>query len=393
VKKKGMFGLVCTGGGAHGAYQVGVLKYIHEKFSHGKQSPFQIFAGSSCGALNTTFYAAQSYDAYESRLWLEDLWRSFHVPAYHGNIFKSALVTLYKEWRKHPDERTGAWAFLDPSPMYEVVAKGFRREGLDRSIKEGTTRGVGVVATEMISGRACWFLEGQNAHPWHLFHSIGLLDKLTAKHLHASCSVPLFLPPVKLGHYYFLDGSISLDRPLSAAIGMGANKILTIATEKPVPTDLPSPDAYFRPRLSNVVRLLLNRLSRDSARDEAAQIDMFNRFYRALSRKSKKKDQHRPLPLFHEQAQPAHYEDTEVCIIFPSKRIRETTGITDDLSGSSTPRKRTRFMFHEKFIKELILLGYHDAKNRHAELQEFFLPGTVHRKWLQFARRKKSLSL
>ena len=68
-----IYGLVCAGGGAHGAYQVGVLKYIHEKFSVHSQSPFRIFAGSSCGALNTSFFASRSYDAIDSRLELEEL--------------------------------------------------------------------------------------------------------------------------------------------------------------------------------------------------------------------------------------------------------------------------------------------------------------------------------
>ena len=89
--KHPIYGLVCAGGGAHGAYQVGVLKYLHEKFCEDQKSPFEIFTGSSCGALNTTFYAAQSFDACSSRLWLEDLWLHFHVPAYHGNILKNAM--------------------------------------------------------------------------------------------------------------------------------------------------------------------------------------------------------------------------------------------------------------------------------------------------------------
>ena len=87
-------GLVCAGGGAHGAYQVGVLKYIHEHFSRENRSPFQVFTGSSCGSLNTSFYAAESFDAYHSRLWLEELWLGFHVPAYHGNVLKNNWYSL-----------------------------------------------------------------------------------------------------------------------------------------------------------------------------------------------------------------------------------------------------------------------------------------------------------
>ena len=81
-----VYGLVCAGGGAHGAYQVGVLKYLHEHFCNGDASPFQIFCGTSAGSLNTCFVASRSYDARTARLELEELWMGFHVPQYYGNI-------------------------------------------------------------------------------------------------------------------------------------------------------------------------------------------------------------------------------------------------------------------------------------------------------------------
>ena len=77
-----------------------------------------------------------------------------------------------------------------------------------------------MAATELISGRTCWFQEGSRAAPWTLFHSVGILDHIQNEHLVASCSVPVFLPPVRIGNRYFLDGSISLERPLSAAVSM-----------------------------------------------------------------------------------------------------------------------------------------------------------------------------
>lgn len=390
MKKKPVYGLICAGGGAHGAYQVGALKYIHERFSHGDRSPFQVFAGSSCGALNTTFYASHSYDAHQSRLLLEELWLNFHVPAYHGNLFKNIFLSLYREWRKDSADRHVIWGLFDPNPMREIVRKGFNRENLLRAFQEGTTLGAGITATELLSGRACWFLEGPAAAPWNLFHSIGVLEPLKAEHLFASCSVPIFLPPVKIGDRYFIDGSVSLDRPLSAAISMGATRLLSIATDKPKPSDLPQYRPGYRPRITDVIRLLLNRLSHDAARDEATQIDMFNRFYRALSRKNRTHNAGLRLPLFHQEALPSHYEPTQICLLFPSKRIRESTGIEDDYwSPTSVQKKRTRFMFHKTFIRELIDLGYNDTKKRHDELEDFFSPNPVRKRWHAIAQRAK----
>jgi NTE family protein len=386
--KKPIIGLSCAGGGAHGAYQVGVLKYIHEHFSDNGRSPFQIFTGSSCGSLNTTFYAAQSFDAYKSRLWLEDLWLSFHVPAYHGNFLKNVLIAFVKELRRNPEEKHAAWALLDPTPMRQILDRGFKRNNLERSLREGTTLGVAVAATEIVSGRTCWFQEGSLSKTWNLFHSMGIADKIGSHHLAASCSVPIFLPPVKIGAHYFLDGSVSLIKPLSTAVSMGATKILSIATDKPYSTDLPVYKPNFHPRATKVIRLLLNRLSHDAAGDESYEIEAFNRFYQGLAKKHREiPEDMEPVPLFHENSKPYHYHETEIYRFVPSKRIRLSSDL--DEIPTSGHRHRTRFMFHENFIRDLMTLGHEDAKAKHDSLKKFFFPETEKKTWFFFKSKNK----
>jgi|GEM_PF-1763083 len=385
-----VFGLVCAGGGAHGAYQVGVLKFIHEKFCNGDQSPFQIFTGCSCGSLNTSFYGAQSYDAKKSRLWLEELWLNFHIPSYHGNMLKNAAGLFFRELRKPKEKRSSTWSLLDPQPMYDVIQKGFLRKSLDKALSDETTKGIGIVTTELVSGRCCWFLEGANAKSWNLFHSIARTDRLVSSHVAASCSVPIFLPPVKVGDRYFLDGSVSLERPLSAAVAMGATRILSIACNKPFPDELPTYSPAFQPRISNVIRMLVNRLSFDSAQAEATQIRTLNQFYDFISRKMLKlgKDEV-PLPLFHEAHMPSHYNPIEVYQIHPSRRIKQTPVDADYGHGEKVKRGNTRFMFHRRFIQQLIELGYQDAAAQEEELKKFFTVKKNSGRWetLRFGKK------
>lgn len=387
TKKQDIWGLVCTGGGAHGAYQVGVLKFIHEHFCLGEFSPFQIFTGCSCGSLNTSFFAAQSSDARKSSLWLEELWLDFHIPSYHGNIFKNTAKLFWRQWRKPREERHPTWSLLDPAPMIEVIQKGFIRQNLLRSFDAGTTLGIGVVATELLSGRCTWFIEGPQANPWNLFHSLGSPEKISTPHIAASCSVPIFMPPVRVGKRFFLDGSVALSRPLSAAITMGATKVLSISTEKPIPDDLPNYSAHFRPRTSNVIRMLLNRLSRNAAVDEAKEIAVFNQFYEALSKKTLRLGLGQdPLPLFHDEALPHHYRPAQILQIHPSRRIQPLPAEKRTKSGNQKGRS-TRFMFHEKFIRELVDLGYADAGAQREELKDFFRETPVKPGWRGMFRR------
>jgi NTE family protein len=364
---------------------VGALKFIHEKFSNAGQSPFRIFAGSSCGALNTTFFATESFDALQKRLQLEELWMHFDVPAYYGSVFKNFLKACYAQWRAKHHQLNRSWSILDPVPMQKIMEKGFNRENLERSLKSKSTLGIGVAATELLSGRSCWFQEGHAAKSWNLFHSQGIPDKISVQHLAASCSVPIFLPPVQIHDHYYLDGSVSLSKPLSAAVIMGASRILAIATDKPFPPRLPNYLPGFKPRFTTVVGMLLNRLSHDAALDEAVEIDVFNRFSRALSRRARR-EKSETIPLFHAEARPGHYQPVEIFMLVPSRRIRASSGMADE--NGQTGRRRTRFMFHEKFIREMIALGYEDAKLRQDDLKNFFHPETRRvRRWFFLNRR------
>ena len=50
--KKGKIGLVMTGGGAHAAYQVGVLLALTKMLPKSSASPFSVICGTSAGAIN-----------------------------------------------------------------------------------------------------------------------------------------------------------------------------------------------------------------------------------------------------------------------------------------------------------------------------------------------------
>ena len=62
-KKNACTGIVLSGGGARGAYEVGVVAGIMEilRKTNRKKPPFQIFAGTSVGALNVSYLASYAH--------------------------------------------------------------------------------------------------------------------------------------------------------------------------------------------------------------------------------------------------------------------------------------------------------------------------------------------
>jgi len=365
-----VYGLVCAGGGAHGAYQVGVLKYVHEHFCVGEASPFRVFSGTSAGSLNTSFFAAQSFDAHTSRLWLEQMWLDFHVPGYHGNVLKNSVLTLLKEWAKPRALRKPSWSLLDPAPLRDVVAKGFLRERFERAIQEGTTLGLAVSATELRSSRLVWFQEGPEATSWLTPESIGIQTRLGVTHVQASCSVPIAFPPVRIDDHDYADGGVANKRPFTPAVNMGATRILSIATDQPLPHHLPEYPPDFKPHFGDTVSMLLDQIGHDYAVDQAMTIEAFNHF----CRRSPGTENHEyPHILVGQDIHLSAYRPVEIHLFAPSRRIHYTDVFHPDLFDKALDSKTTTsLLFHKDFIKPLIDLGYDDARARHDTLADFF---------------------
>ena len=61
-------GLVLPGGGARGAYQVGVLKAISEILPDSNKNPFPVMSGTSVGAINAALLAASIISLSDEKL-------------------------------------------------------------------------------------------------------------------------------------------------------------------------------------------------------------------------------------------------------------------------------------------------------------------------------------
>jgi NTE family protein len=368
-----LFGLVCSGGGAVGAYQVGALKYIHENFCNSGASPFQVFTGISCGSLNAAFLAAHSLNAEDDIAYLEDLWLRFHIPDYHGDLSKKFLVAALKKiafWGKK-DRNRGA--LLDPTPMIDIINAGFSTEDLQKCFENRTTLGLGIATTEMMSGTPVWFLDGPNAAEWSRFHSVGKVSPITTNHVAASCSVPVFLPPVKLDDYFYLDGGVNLNRPLSAAIAMGATKIFCIRTSVSLHQKLPIRRKAGHPSAANLIKFLLKSIAKDATFAEIEQIEVLNRVY----------EQVKPLlgtsgeegtnnAIFDKGFSLANYKPISTFSLSPTEEPSAVFKEFNALRPDPSKRSTHEFSFHKDYIALLIDLGYEDAKAKHGEMEPFF---------------------
>jgi NTE family protein len=358
------------GGGALGAYQLGVLKHIHREVAPAAHSPFRVFVGSSAGSLNAGFLACRSHDARDAILELESLWRSFHVPAYYGNPLAKALRSQWWRGLLRRHRRT-QWSLLPASHLQDIVESGFSRSGLDRATEAGSTLGVAVAATEFQTASQVWFTEGTAARESDNGVATILRVRLMAHHLVASCSVPLVFPLVRIGERFYSDGDVAHHDPLGVAIGMGARRILHIGMRARRPRDAaPLPDDHV-PTVGEVMRMLQHGMRYDQATMQAGWLEVLNYFHARLPADSQPAIKHDPAD---GSVDLDSYRPVEVELFRPSEPL-------DVLASSPKATGRTPggLRFHKDYIAQLIELGESDAAARHDQLTQFFDPARPQR--------------
>ena len=372
-----VFGVVCSGGGVMGAYQVGVLRYIHEVFAVDGRSPFQVFTGISCGSINAAYSATTSQCADVGSRKLEDLWRRFHVPDYQkgvGELLRKSVVRGLTSRRR----KTGRyWSALDPIHMWELFGREINRDRLEEAFRLGTTRGVALVARESTRNRSTWFAEGPLAVEWNRHNGVCRTCRLGPEHVVASCSVPFYFPPVEIDGGLYLDGAVHLERPFAAAISMGATRILGVSSSTTRVEHVSNRSEPSTSGIENVLRSMLSVFNHDFMYSEVEQLSVLNRFADHLNHGAPAPE-HGGAPfnaVFDSRHHPCEYVPVEARLISPSESLR---GLADEFRKerrkASSGAVPVGLLFHRDFTPRLIELGYRDARDRHDELQSFFEP-------------------
>ena len=315
-------GISCSGGGALGAYQAGVLKYIYGAFSGAGCAPFRFFSGVSVGAMNTTFLATYSHRGAAAAEQLEQIWLGCHFPSYHSVRLGQQMTTAMLIAVSRALGRDRNWSLLDPGPLVQTVHTHLDRGQLCHSLKLGTTQGIAIAATELLSGLPVWFTEGPRAKAWQRFHSVSQVAEIGPEHVIASCSVPLLFPPQRVGEHCYLDGGANLFRPLSALISFGCTRIVAIGTDVTQTPVLPRYREGFRPNaVSTIMRCVTRSLTHDHTWEEVQQLNVLNRVYDQLETqlRSGRTEHSAPNAIFDARFNPANYRRISVLPIFPSQ--------------------------------------------------------------------------
>ncbi len=230
-------GLVLSGGGMRGAYEVGVLQGIVEVLGveADDAGPFDIVSGTSVGAINAVWVAAWSHRGDVNVEELAERWLELKLSTHLRFDALGALGILGGERVRRllaPPFSSEGVSLLKADPFERLVEREVPWEQLHANVAEGRLDAVAVAALEVSTGRTFVFGEvGSEVEvadiedPRRRF----VQGHVRADHVLASAAIPLLFPAREIDYELFCDGGLRLNTPIPPAIRTGADRLVVVS--------------------------------------------------------------------------------------------------------------------------------------------------------------------
>jgi len=375
----GQTALVLGGGGARGAYQAGVLRAI------GRRHPelrIPILAGISAGAINTAFLAAHDGGFASAADALATVWvglssdQIYEVDAW--SLARNVARWTWKLASGGVTESAGARSMVNTDPLERVLRQqlnGGRAgciTGIQRNIANGRFAAVALSATSYSTGQSVTWVQGGDIALWERPLRRSEAAELGVEHVMASAALPLFFPAKQVGGEWFGDGGIRLTAPLSPALHLGAERILTVSTRHVhAIAGADESHVYKYPPPAQVLGILYNAVFLDVIDQDVLRLEMMNRLLRKVP-----------------PGERGQLREVEVLILRPSRDLGEMARAYEPklppalrfltrgwgTRHAASPDILSLMMFQSDYVRALIELGEQDA-DAEAERIDRFISG------------------
>lgn len=375
-----------------GAYEVGVLKGMVEVLGLREAStpPFRIFVGTSVGAINAAYMVGNSHRGDLGIDGLADIWSNLSVESH-----------LKISWVKVTKGSAGRWMqrpFIDPRPLELLVRRSVDWDVLHENVELGRARALVIAAFNLATGKTAMFAEtapGVYYRPSPDPRRSALVGPISPDHVLGSAAIPLVFTPRRIGHAYYVDGSVRFNTPISPAVRSGAERLMVISVRKE------ASDADIEEKLDHhptplfVIGKLLNAVFLDPFEYDLSVMARFNELFSVLEEALTEEELERVQKTM-TKLRGAPYRRLSTLVFTPSEDIAKLASEhikehLDDWKLMRIPRWFLRratisdsrweadwaayILFDGSFAAKLIELGRRDALRRADEIREFFEPG------------------
>jgi NTE family protein len=386
----GTTGLILTGGGARGAYQVGVLQAvakIRRDSDAPGGNPFPVIAGTSAGAINATALACRADMFDQAVMGLVEVWRNFRAEQVYrsdslGVIRTGArwLTMMSIGWVIARWRRARPRSLLDNSPLEKLLGQLLDMSRLRKMMIEGHLEALAVSASSYGSGLHVTFYDARrDIVPWTRSQRLAVRSPITVAHLLASSAIPFVFPAIALdiaGHReYCGDGSMRQAAPISPAVHLGADRILVVGAGRMHEPAGERVGSSEYPNLAQIAGHALSSIFLDALAVDVERLQRINATLALLPPQSRSATSLKPI---------------QVLVISPSERLDDiasrhlrslplpiramlgglgVSGKGEDARGAALA---SYLLFEAPYTRELIALGVKDTMERRDEVRAFF---------------------
>ncbi len=394
-------GLVLSGGGARGAYEVGVLRYIRERIK--RPCPFHVITGSSVGAINGAYIAATADRPRAQTRALARVWSDLDLDLMYrfgwSQVRSLPQVLFGRDLPSGPGSAETLGGLVDSRYIEAFVRERIPWRGLAENLRTGRIKAFSCSATELATGTTTVFVQTHEGRlpTWPKdAGQTAVHTTITAAHPLASAAIPVLFPAIRVGGQYYVDGSLRQNTPIRPAMRLGANRLLVIGLRH----ENARKDAQDRARqqvkdiFPNAVFMagkILDALMLDKLEADLARITRTNELIQAGTRMyGERFGEQIGTAISGREGRP--YVEMDVLLIRPSQNLGELAHdcirrtnlgrysgvmarwLRRTLQGDQMPENdlASYVLFDPDYLRTVMNLGYNDAAAHHARIADLF---------------------
>lgn len=371
--------LILSGGGARGAYQVGVLKGLAEILPEKKISPFRILSGVSAGAINCGKLASEIEHFNNAVEKLVYLWSKITT----DQVFKTDFLSLNK-FSLGLFGQKKVNSLLETSPLQELIEKFCDFKKISKNLEDQVIESFIITANNYDQSSAVSFVQTHSPHSvWKESRRQAVLAEIGSEHIMASSAIPMLFPPIQIGKDFFGDGCVRNSTPCSPAIRMGAEKLFVIGVRTQLDSEKfkqwenqQAKKSAHTPSMIKILNTLLNAVLLDSVEQDVMRIERINRLARQVKNQQDKHQSEAGLKVIPALCISPSQDIGELARHHAHhlpRLIRMTISAFGDLDEAS--EIISYLLFQPDFCKALIGMGYKDAMDSKEQIIDFFEKG------------------